>query len=90
MAANREHVRAIVAEAQRPAPGLLAYAGESLFIYELAFPLHSPPCVGLGVASAWAGGVAPGLLLARVYEGFPRRLIQPKECAGVCFGELPA
>ena len=27
MAANREHVRAIVAEAQRPAPGLLAYAG---------------------------------------------------------------
>ena len=32
MAANREHVRAIVAEAQRPAPGLLAYAGESLSI----------------------------------------------------------
>ncbi len=27
LAANREHVRAIVAEAQRPAPGLLAYAG---------------------------------------------------------------
>ena len=45
MAANREHVRAIVAEAQRPAPGLLAYAGGR----PCAWP--RVPRLGLGMCS---------------------------------------